>query len=78
MVYVRPNVVKADNEKLCLGFEVTQLQYQMDTCCDCARGVDGLSLFGAQIKVDMSFAFGEVRQAKQAVNLLGGENGKAP
>ena len=78
MVDVRTNVVKTDNEKLCLGFEVTQLQYQMDTRRDGTSGVDRWSLLGTQLEVDLSFNFREVRHAKKAVNLLGAENGEAP
>jgi len=78
MVDVRSNVIKADNEKLCLGFEVTQLQYQMDARRDGASGVDHCSLLGAQLEVDLSFTFREVRHAKKAVNFLGAENGEAP
>ncbi len=63
MVDVRTNVVKADNEKLCLGFEVAQLQYQMDARRDGASGVDRWSLLGTQLEVDLSFTFREVRHA---------------
>ena len=71
MVDVRSNVFKADNEKLRLGFEVAQLQHQVDARRDRASGVDCCLLLGTQFEVDLSFTFGKVRHAKKAVNLLG-------
>lgn len=71
MINVGPNMVKTDNEELCLGLEVAQLQYEMNARRDCACSIDGLSLFGTQIKMDLAFTLGEVRQAIQAVNFFG-------
>jgi hypothetical protein len=77
MINVGAGMVKADNEELGLGLEITQLQYEVDTRCDGACGIDGLTLFGAQIKVALAIPFAEMWQAIKAVHLFGGENGKA-
>ena len=77
MCDIRLNVVKAESEKLCLGFEVTQLKDQVDPCRNGACSMEGAALFGVQAKVDMALTFSKFRQAKQAVYLLGRKNGKA-
>lgn len=70
-------MVETDDEELRLRFEVTQLQYKMNTRRDSARSIEGLPFFGAQIKMNLAFTFGKVRQAKEAFNFFGGQNGKA-
>ena len=71
-------MVKTKNEELCLGLEVTQLQYEVDTRRYGACRINGLPFFGTQIKMDLAFTFVEVWQAVQAVNFFSRQNGKAP
>ena len=71
-------MVKTKNEELCLGLEVTQLQYEVDTRRYGACRINGLPFFGTQIKMDVAFTIVEVWQAVQAVNFFSGQNGKAP
>ena len=56
-------MVKTEDKELCLGLEVTQLQYKVDTRCYCACRINGLPFFGTQIKMDLAFTFVEVWQA---------------
>ena len=71
-------MVKTKNEELCLGLEVTQLQYEVDTRRYGACRINGLPFFGTQIKMDVAFTIVEVWQAVQAVNFFSRQNGKAP
>lgn len=57
-------MIKTDNEELCLRFEVSQLRHKMITQHDGTRSIEGISLFGVQMKMDLAFAIGEGRQAK--------------